>query len=205
MPEWKTMLEKIPYDPAPLKFTPPNKNDVPLEEVFPDVRELLIAKRLEEWGIDAGKIPIRSSDETVAVMAAYPQGVVYVHIPAMERQYPKDRHQYVILAHELAHMLQFVEDRVDWKRANIWTTLHEWASLEHERDAVRWQAREAKRMGISQQAFESSVIKRGLPLISRELISLTRPVYAGTYPEEHGVRPMFRRPVRVQRHLRRKR
>ena len=101
-------------------------------------------------------------------------------------------------------MLQFVEDRVDWKRAAQWRTLHDWANLEHELDAVRWQAREAKRMGISRQEFEK-VLQRSFPSISHELTLETRPIFSRTWPEEHGVRPMFRRPVRVRRYRRRHR
>lgn len=135
-------------------------------------------------------------------MGTLPQGIIYVHLPSVAHSYPEAEYQYLVLAHELAHLLQFVEDRVDWKGNKRWRTLHEWASLEHELDAIRWEAREAKRMGISRQEFEK-MLHRGLPTISRKLALETRPVYAGTYPEERGVRPMFRHPVHVRRHVRR--
>jgi len=181
----------------------PRSDDVTIAEAFPDAHKLLVAKRLEEWGINVEKILIRSSGPEAAVMATVPEGVIYVHLPTLKRVYPKPQEQYLALAHELAHLLQFIEGRVDWERATQWGTLHEWASLEHEQDAIRWQAREAKRMSISRQEFEK-MIHRSLPSISRELVLETRPVFSGQYPEERGVRPMFRRPVAVRQYRRRR-
>ena len=200
MTEWK--VKDLTY----LMFFGLSEPPYTVSEFFLDVDKMPIAKRLLEWGIDAGEIPLTLNIPRGAVMAAYGSGELAVRPASLAEHYPTDADKYIVLSHELAHFLQYVEGRMDVERFSAKPPkLHEWSSLKEEVDAVRWGALQAKVMGMSKTEFD----RLGRTSLPKEAYLMARQaslmIYSGKFPEEHGVQTMFRRPpVRVRQHRRRR-
>jgi len=180
-----------------------------VRDVFPDVDKMPIAKAHAEWGIDVGDhgVEMHLSGSTAA--SVEPTGTLFIDPFAIVHNYPTDEDKYLLLSHELSHFLHMVENRTDERvfemaRKGV-KTPKMWISLEHERDAMRWMARQAKVMGWSEKRFVGFVTASVNRELEDDFRSITRSVYSGKFPEERGVRPMFRRPpgVRVRAYRRR--
>ena len=179
-----------------------------VRDVFPDVDKMPIAKALAEWGIDVGDhgVEIYFGDTSAAWVE--PTGTLFIDPRAMSYNYPTSEDKYLMLSHELSHFLHMVEDRTDERAYEMARsgakTPKMWISLEHERDAMRWMARQAKLMGWPKKRFVEFVTASVSRELEDDFRSITRSVYSGKFPEERGVRPMFRRPpIRVRSHRRR--
>jgi len=203
---WELMLEAI---------GPGFRRKVTVKDMFPDAHKMTIAKRLKEWDVDIMDMPIEVEYRRDVIMAAAgSDGTLLInpdHAIDIRNKFTP-QHLYLTLAHELAHFLQYVENRLDervaemgskWRQSGV-VDPHEWISLVHEREAIQWGARQAKQMGMSQKTFNRfEMANKGI--VAKEIPSIVSPVFAGTHPEERGVRPMFRRPpVRVRQHRRSK-
>jgi len=178
--------------------------------MFPDVDKMPIARALAEWGIDVGDhgVEVYLGQSTASAWVE-PSGTLFIDPFAMVRNYPTEEDKYLMLSHELSHFLHMVENRTDERAYEMMKrgvkTPKMWISLEHERDAMRWMARQAKLMGWSEKRFVAFVTVSVSRELEDDFKNIARSVYGGKFPEERGVRPMFRRPpVRVRGHRRRR-
>ena len=183
-----------------------------VRDMFPDVDKMPIAKALAEWEIDVGDHGVETYISYLGEGSAAwvePSGTLFVDPLAMIQNYPTEEDKYLMLSHELSHFLHMVENRTDERVFEMLKsgtkTPKMWISLEHERDAMRWMARQAKVMGWSEKRFVAFVTASVNRELEDDFKIIARSVYSGRFPEERGVRPMFRRPpgVRVRQHRRR--
>ena len=154
----------------------------PLGAIFPDAHKMPIAKRLKEWGVDVMNIPVERETSDFLMASANVEGKMHL---SGALGYRTDKFKYLTLSHELAHFLQFVEGRIDWEKQGAgYSDIHEWISMSHEADAMRWSVRQAKAMGMRPRDFY-------MTYPGKEMRIIADPVFKGTWPEEHGVRPEF--------------
>ncbi len=196
MSEWRVNM-------IPLMFS--GDSFVTIRTVFPQVDKMTIAKRLREWGIDVGSQRVFSDYRPGVTGWTDQRGNLHINMLAIPLDYPTDETKYLFLSHELSHFLHMVEDRTDER---VFTrkmlTPHSWWTMTHEQDAVRWMARQAKVMGMSEAELDALLPGAISPVLAPQMQQVTHAVFTQQHPEERGVRPMFRRPVSVRSYQRRR-
>mgnify|MGYP001614529846 CR=1 FL=1 len=177
-----------------------------LVDVFPDVDRTVIYQELRVWGIDPRNVAVEHAlwgSLATQTVGKVKEGIIFIG-PEFEPAYPTGEHKYIGLVHELAHLLQQVEGFVPEEEIqHKIMSVEEWSSSPTEKDAIRWSGKQAKAMGWSRQKFLKFISRRyaEYPSRSRDSILLTAKQEFGKLA---GVRPMFRRPIRVRRYRRRR-
>ena len=182
------------------------RQNVVAEDVWPDIDKTVIYKELLDWGVDARQLPVKLSrletfyDYVMATRIA-PSGKVglCVDIAAVSRVYPDDEARYVVLVHELAHIRQLLTGEIDLGSRK------DWSARPHERDAIRWSARQARLMGWSTARLKKLLSDRyrSHSLYSKESIIEEGRVGAKIHPEQETLPVLYRRPaVRVRSYKR---
>ena len=182
-----------------------------IEDIWPDIRKTIIYSALLEHGVDAAKFRLQERYVGGAAMATFISfgyeydkipidGVLGVDASILKRTYP-DENSYIVLVHELAHVYQTLEGELRNPNEVRWIDAH------HERDAIRWSARQAKKMGWSKAKTDEVLRKRysehrkGKDL---ETIALQGRIGYSLHPEQTTIPFLQRRgPVRVRAHRRR--
>jgi len=177
-----------------------------VKDLWPDVKKTVIYQELLDWGIDAEKIPVKPGNVIGMSATPYKLGVVGVG-QDLRDSYPKDEDTYVGLVHELAHLLQSVQGIQSLEGPRP-TSARSWIEDPLERDAIRWSAKQAIRMGWNEEQFDRFLDTRYMDARAHGASLLSSLKVAGLRefsPKTAGVVPMFRRPpgVRVRGHRRR--
>jgi predicted SprT family Zn-dependent metalloprotease len=195
---------------APINIRARKDIHTSLKRAFPDVEKMPVSKRLKEWGIDVSNIDfvITSLPGPVMSSMALNEGVIFMDhdAPLLIGDYlpPKKRDEelYLVLSHELGHLLQHVEGVHPGYTPH--SSIDDWFHLNVEANSIRWSARQAKAMGMSEKEFLDAE-ERMRPKHRRITRAIVHPVFTEKWPEERGVRPMFTGPVRVRSYKRLKR
>ena len=201
MTEWR-------FNRAPLL----NFRVVRVESVWPDVDKTVIYPELLAFGIDAKKLRVAIDPTFIeAVMASHParthnQPELYVNPNTIEKAYPTAEATYIGLVHELAHLRQALTGEITRPAQG---DIRAWLSAHHEREALRWGGRQARRMGWSEKRLREQTHKRyghHDADVVKEIAGESMEGYR-LHPKQETLQLLQRRPraVSVRRYVRRKR
>lgn len=182
------------------------KPKVNVGDLWPDVDKSIIYQSMLDYGVDAKEIPVSftSQDDIRSVMAMGidPDGHVklWVATDSIDEAYPGDEAKYIGLVHELAHFRQAIVGSLGPPSAKLWF------EQQHEQEAIRWSARQARLMGWSQRRLKEFLERR---YHHRSQAWLERVVREGgigfrIHPRQETLDLLGRRPVRVHRYRRRR-
>jgi len=173
-------------------------------ELWPDIKKTVIYQELLDWGIDVAEIPVSYGTVTgMSVTSVMPYQLGELRIGHNFREaYPEDEDTYIALVHELAHLLQSVEGMHTHGEPR---SVRDWIEDPMERDAIRWSAKQAIRMGWTKEHFEKFLGARYAHAPIGLRTSLKTAGLREFSQKTAGVVPLFRRPIKVRSHRRRHR
>ena len=132
-----------------------------VKDLWPDVDKTIIYQDMLDYGIDAGEIIVQPANqfEMESVMGvSMPKPNIparlWISIDTINDAYPGDEAKYIGLVHELAHFRQALVGGLGPPRGK------EWYEQQHEQEANRWSARQAKLMGWSEQRLTKFLERR---------------------------------------------
>lgn len=185
-----------------------------VKDLWPDVGKSIIYREMLDYGVDVKEIPVvfRAQSELGAVMATG-YGIrtlpprLFVATDTLDKAYPDDESKYIGLVHELAHFRQLIVGGLPEEELPEPPQGPEWFQLQHEQEAIRWSARQAKLMGWSEQRltklFERRYGHHGAAWLER-VVAEGR-VGFRIHPQQETLTLLQRRPVSVRSHVRRRR
>ena len=200
-----------------------NPNGRTVGEYWSDVDKTVIYPELVSFGVDVKSIPVKAWSELpeshVYGAAAgtlfkeltpkklwprlFPSNdtLILVSSDAVNIAYPTNEDKYVMLVHELAHVRQAIMGALG--DVNVGVLFY---NVPHERDALRWMAKQGKHMGWSEQRLQRLIRNRYVghgPRGTRTILQETQLGFK-LDPRQDTLTLLQRRPVFVRHHHRRK-